>query len=84
MVSDEPVPFLDFKYFLLHRLIGDVFWMVASADPSVLEPDDDEEEENVVNEKNIYRVLDKLDSESIKYQDVPGFPRVYREVEAYL
>lgn len=76
---DEHVPFLDYKFFLLHRLIGDVFWMVAAADPSVLWPHDDEEEESVINEMNIYRVLDKLDSESIKYEDVL-LPRFHREL----
>ncbi|KAE9404435.1 hypothetical protein BT96DRAFT_417891 [Gymnopus androsaceus JB14] len=71
LLSDQlHVPFLDSKFFHLHRLIGDVFWMVASADPSILEPDEDEEDVTVLNDKNIFRVLDKLDSENMEYGDV--------------
>ncbi|KAE9385227.1 hypothetical protein BT96DRAFT_1007249 [Gymnopus androsaceus JB14] len=39
---------------------------MASVDLDVLESDDNEEEEEVLNKKNIYRVLDKLDWESTK------------------
>jgi len=74
---DEPVvPFLDYKFFLLHKLIGDVFWMIAAVDPSLLAYDEEEEEERVLNDKNIYSVLDKLDVECMKYQDVM-LPRLY-------
>ncbi|KAE9404017.1 hypothetical protein BT96DRAFT_1016620 [Gymnopus androsaceus JB14] len=60
--ASDSIPDLDYKYLLLHKLIGDVFWMAGGTDVFTLE-DDEEHDEScaVLSEENIGWVFNRLD-----------------------
>lgn len=57
----DPILEPKYKYFLLHRLIGDVFWMAAAAEPSILKRYDDEPENlRVLSDDNLPVMIERL------------------------
>ncbi|KAJ7463411.1 hypothetical protein B0H11DRAFT_84402 [Mycena galericulata] len=58
---DTAIADIDPKYFILHKFVGDIVWICGGPEP-VSDDDEDDEEDKIVSDINIGRLLETLRS----------------------